>query len=246
MVERTVFEGLKANLTTPNLITAYVETYNEERKRLSVGLIANRSRIEKRLARVKREFDRMFQSYVKGFSEEVEVREPPAELRAERKRLEVDLASAEKPPETVALHPTALARYRQQVEDFQKALSSESLGDDREPVRALRELVAAIVVLPTPPGAPIEVEVRGRLAALIGHQVFPAARMWGGKVVAEDRYSYSHQRSRPSFLYDFKAPLPAGSWRMPPHSLTESESRGPPPLRINYAVRFSHQQGALG
>ena len=80
----------------------------------------------------------------------------------------------------MALHPTALARYRQQVEDLQKALSSESLGDDREPVRALRELVAAIVILPTPPGAPIEVEVRGRLAALIGHEVFPAARMWGG------------------------------------------------------------------
>src|SRR5205807_8815155 len=58
-------------------------------------------------------------------------------------------------------------------------------GDDREPVRALREPVVAIVVLPTPPGAPIEVEVRGRLAALIGHEVFPAARMWGGKVVAE-------------------------------------------------------------
>ncbi|MGB8901171.1 MAG: hypothetical protein WCC90_18895, partial [Methylocella sp.] len=54
-------------------------------------------------------------------------------------------------------------------------------------VRALRELVAAIVVVPTPPGAPIEVEVRGRLAALIGHEVFSAARMWGGKVVAEAR-----------------------------------------------------------
>jgi hypothetical protein len=37
------------------------------------------------------------------------------ELRAERKRLEADLASVEEPPETVALHPTALARYRQQV-----------------------------------------------------------------------------------------------------------------------------------
>jgi len=50
---------LKANLTTPDLITAYVETYNEERKRLAAGLIANRSRIEKRLARAKREFDRI-------------------------------------------------------------------------------------------------------------------------------------------------------------------------------------------
>jgi site-specific DNA recombinase len=167
------------DLATPDLIAAYVETYNEERKRLAAGLTANRARIEKRLARVKREFDRIFQSYVKGFSEEAEVREPLMELRTERKRLEADLASAEKPPETVALHPTALARYRQQVEDLRKALSSESLGDDRDPVRVLRELVAAIIVLPTLPGALIEVEVRGRLAALIGHEVFPAARMWG-------------------------------------------------------------------
>src|SRR5208337_3994113 len=29
-------------------------------------------------------------------------------------------------------------------------------------------------------------------------------------------------------------------------NLTESESRGPPPLRINYAVRFGHQQGGAG
>lgn len=50
MVERTVFDGLKANLTTPDLIAAYVETYNEERKRLAASLIADRSSIEKRLA----------------------------------------------------------------------------------------------------------------------------------------------------------------------------------------------------
>src|ERR1019366_3822497 len=89
--------------------------------------------------------DRRVSIICERFAEEAEVREPLMELRTERKRLEADLASAEKPPETVALHPTALARYRQQVEDLQKALSSESLGDDREPVRALRELVAAIV-----------------------------------------------------------------------------------------------------
>jgi site-specific DNA recombinase len=116
---------------------------------------------------------------VKGFAEEADVRDTLIELKAERRRLEADLASAEKPPETVALHPTALARYKQQVEDLAKALSSENAGDMREPISALRELVAAVVIHPTPPGAPMEIEVRGRLAALIGHDVFPAARMWG-------------------------------------------------------------------
>jgi site-specific DNA recombinase len=73
------------------------------------------------------------------------------DLKAERKRLEADLAAAEKPPESVALHPTALARYRQQVDDLQKALSADASGDNREPINALRELVAAIMVLKTPP-----------------------------------------------------------------------------------------------
>lgn len=109
---------MKANLTAPDLIAAYVETYNEEPKRLAAGRIANRSRIEKRLARAKREFDRVFQSYVKGFTEEANVRDTLIELKAQRRRLEADLTSAEKPPETVARHPAALARYRKQVEDL--------------------------------------------------------------------------------------------------------------------------------
>ncbi len=134
----------------------------------------------------------MFQSYVKGLVEEADVRDTLVELKTERKRLEADLASAAKPPDDmVALHPTALARYRQQVEDLQKSLSAESLGDDREPVRALRELAASIIIHPALPEAPLDIEVRGRLAALMGHEIFPAARMVGGKVVAEERYRLS-------------------------------------------------------
>ncbi len=109
-VERTVFDGIKANLTTPDLIAAYVETYNEERKKLAAASTANRTGIEKRLARTTREFNRIYQSYVKGFAEEEDVRATLLDLKAERKRLEAELATVEKPPETVALHPTALAR----------------------------------------------------------------------------------------------------------------------------------------
>jgi hypothetical protein len=67
----------------------------------------------------------------------------------------------------------------------------DSPTENQEAIISLRELVAAIIVQPTPPGALIQVEVRGRLAALIGHEVFPAARMWGRKVVAEACYSFS-------------------------------------------------------
>ncbi|WP_374309978.1 recombinase family protein [Methylocella sp.] len=185
-VERTVFDGLKANLTDPALIAEYVRTYNDERKRLAASLNVSRARIERRIGQVTREIDRLIDSYAKGFSEdeEMKLRLPP--LRAERQKLESDLACAEKPPEMVSLHPAAILRYRQQVENLNQALSAETLGDDQEPVRALRELVAAIIVHPTQTGERLNIEVRGRLAALIGHDVFPQARMWGGTLVAEE------------------------------------------------------------
>lgn len=185
-VERTVFDGLKANLTDPALIAEYVKTYNEERKRLAAGLNANRARIERRMGQVTREIDRLIDSFAKGFIEEGELKDRLPPLRAERQKLEADLAGADKPPEIISLHPAALARYREQVENLNRALSANVLGDDQEPVRALRELVSAIIVHQTAPGEPISVDVRGRLAAVVGHDVFPQARIWGGKMVAEE------------------------------------------------------------
>ena len=45
--------------------------------------------------------------------------------------------------------------------NMHKALSPEVLGDNHEPVRTLRELVSAVVVMPTLPGELISVKVRG-------------------------------------------------------------------------------------
>jgi len=119
-VEKTVLDGLKANLRDPALIAAYVESYNDERKRLAAGIIAGRDRLERQLARAKREFERLLDSYAKGFAEEHEVKDRLAELRGERKRLEEELLAADKPPEFVSLHPSAMNRYREQVERLRR------------------------------------------------------------------------------------------------------------------------------
>jgi DNA invertase Pin-like site-specific DNA recombinase len=187
-IERAVFDGLTENLRDPALIAAYVESYNAERKRLAASLIAGRDRLERQLARAKREFERLLDSYAKGIAEEHEVKDRLAELRAERKRLEEELLAAEKPPEVVSLHPAAITRYRQQVECLSEALRTHSLNGDQEPAAAFRELVESVTVMPTLDGEPLKIELRGRLAALLGHDVFPQARVWGGKVVAEEGF----------------------------------------------------------
>jgi len=90
------------------------------------------------------------------------------------------LASAEKPPEFISLHPAALTRYRLQVERLADSLRAHTAHGELEPAAALRELVESVIVAETAPDEPLRIEVRGKLAALLGHDVFPQARV-GGK-----------------------------------------------------------------
>lgn len=116
VIETTVLNGLRSALTDPKLIADYVEEYNAERRRLSADLVSRRSGIERRLGKAKREWERVYDSYVKGFAEGDEVKDRLAELRAERKSLESELAGADSPPGVVTLHPTAITRYRERPE----------------------------------------------------------------------------------------------------------------------------------
>ena len=203
-IERTVFDGLRANLTDPRLIAAYVETYNEERKRLASDLITNRAKIERRLTKASGELERAIDMVVKGIVTADSMRDRIKELQDEKAQLEADLLTAEKPPEFVTLHPATIERYRQQIEDLAQTLNTQK-QDSHEPITAFRELVHSIVVAPTEAGKPLQIEVRGRLAAVIGHDVFPQARMWGGTVVAEEATTFSMQERAGASNYCYVA-----------------------------------------
>jgi hypothetical protein len=92
-----------------------------------------------------------------------------------------------------------LDRYRKQVENLHEALSADALGSDREPIRAFRELVDSVVVHRTEAGGRLQIEVRGKFAALLGHDVFPPAHMGGGTMVEEVRYGRSPPNEIPQF-----------------------------------------------
>src|SRR5258707_1238561 len=61
--------------------------------------------------------------------------------------------------------------------------------DDRGPlVKSFRALVHSVTIHPNGPREGFQVEVKGKLAALIGGEAFPQAVYSGGRVVAEVRY----------------------------------------------------------
>jgi hypothetical protein len=61
-------------------------------------------------------------------------------------------------------------------------------------VKSFRALVHSVTVHPNGPREGFQVEVKGKLAALIGGDAFPRAIYSGGRVVAEVRFKRSPHR----------------------------------------------------
>jgi len=105
-----------------------------------------------------------------------------SELNGDKLRVENQLQDLSAPRTTIALHPTAQARYLSLVENLAKAIRNE--GSANQTADALRELIETVVVEKTLPTEPIRLRVNGRLAALIQKPTFPESSLSGVKMVA--------------------------------------------------------------
>ena len=65
-IEAAVLSGLKKELRHPEVIAEYVQTYHEERKRLAADAIKGRARIERRLAAIQHDVDRLVDAICDG------------------------------------------------------------------------------------------------------------------------------------------------------------------------------------
>jgi hypothetical protein len=95
-------------------------------------------------------------------------------LDGERKTVAAELAEATPAVEAVALHPAMLARYEEQLTRLSVALADGISDGDTECSEAIRDLVETVTVFRdgARPGG-VQVEISGRLTALLGEQAFP-------------------------------------------------------------------------
>ncbi len=189
-VEQAVLDGMREELKDPRLIETYARKYNEERQRLAASATATRARLEAKRDRIEGERQRNIDLVVKGVIGEDDARERIASLKAQRLEVETEIASLEEAPKIISLHPATLDRYAETVESLAASLAAHAEAqDDRGPLlRTFRDLVHSVTVHPKGPREGFQVEVKGRLAALIGRDTFPQAVYSGGSVVAEEGF----------------------------------------------------------
>ncbi len=97
------------------------------------------------------------------------------------------MAGLEETPGPIALHPATLDRYVATVDALAEAMAEHAgAEDDRGTlVDDFRALVHSVTIHPKGPREGLEIEVKGKLAALLGGTVFPEGRYnSGSRVVA--------------------------------------------------------------
>ena len=174
-IEKAVLEGLREHLDDTSLIETFVRTYNAERQRLAARAGADRARIETRLARAQAELDRAVRNLIKGTLDEAEADVVLPQLRAARDRLREELAGVEETPKVLALHPAAITNYLKTV-DILAALIGSSISEGIDSTKlfaTLRDLVDHVVVDAPVDSKNINIEIKGKLARLVGGNVYP-------------------------------------------------------------------------
>ncbi|MER8370709.1 recombinase family protein [Mesorhizobium sp. M1378] len=193
-VETAVLNGLTAELRHPEVIAHYVQTYQKERRRLAAETDARRTRLERRLGELSREIERLVNGIAKGHGDPAVLGPQSTTLNEERKCIVAELDQAPAATGVIALHPAELARYEEQVNQLRAGLANGLEAGDPESAEAMRELIDTVTVFRDPSRiGGIEVEIAGRLTALLGENAFPngVKGVWGKVVAGEGYRQYS-------------------------------------------------------
>jgi hypothetical protein len=110
-IEAAVLDGLREVLNEPGYLAVYVRTYNEEqRARLARGAVRDRSKLERRAGKIKRDIDRLVDSIVQGVPADTVAPRIQA-LEAECLSVSQQLEAADSDQKVVAIHPAAIRSY---------------------------------------------------------------------------------------------------------------------------------------
>ncbi len=178
-IERAVVGGLCNRLTDTGAIDLYLRVYNEERKRLASEATQDRSKLEGRLNKVEGDLKRIVRMLVSGTLDEDDVKDEVASLKIEKAKLSDRLKSIEAASNIVMLHPPNVAQYVRQMAALEEAINQGTDEGSDASKNALRDLIEAVVITREKNGQTVKIEVRSRLAYLIGGYLSPEFELDG-------------------------------------------------------------------
>lgn len=191
-IEARVLDGIEKQLTAPDLIAEVIRECHRKLNELERGRATERADGERRLKKIEKELSAIVDLLVSGDVPARSVKQRMTELEAERTSIEATLGDVHQQP-PVQFHPKAAERYREKVRDLKQALAHAADPENREAaIAGIRDLVEKIVIHPTGPYKPVDIEIHGQLAALLrASEGVPTRSV--GVVVAGARNNHTHR-----------------------------------------------------
>ena len=162
-LEASVLDALRTRLMAPEIYAAFVRGFTAEWNEAQKGRAVAQEGQRDELRRVIRKIGNFVDTIGEG-NVSAAVLAALKEAEARKVELEVELAVAEAP--TPRLMPNLADLYQAKVAVLQEVLETEDAGAAREQIRALIDEVR-LIPCPDDPKAPLGVEVRGALAAML-------------------------------------------------------------------------------
>lgn len=208
-----VVQGFCDDLRSPDKVIAAAKAWHAARAERERKAGSDLREAHKRLARVTAQIDRLVEMIMDPDGP------PTATLKGKLRPLEIERADLaervtrlEANANVVSLHPKVLDDYTATIDRLADALAKRP--DDPATHAAIRKLIEAIIVHPTEDRADYEIEVKGRLDALLGGvNLFPTTRSTD-QIIAEEGISVSlHRQNRAPGLANVNTVVSFGRWR---------------------------------
>ena len=167
---------MKANLTSPEVVTEYTKAYHDEWDRLQKTNRTEANSVERSLNRVMVQIDRVVNAISDSNEPVGPLTERLKQLERERVSLAERLRLIKSQTSVVSLHPTAIKKFASSVEALHLFLNDRSEINSERGARvqaAFRNLIERIVVHPTGKRMPYEVTPYARLSAITNIDLFP-------------------------------------------------------------------------
>ncbi|MGN6307349.1 MAG: recombinase family protein [Mesorhizobium sp.] len=166
-IEQQVVDVLRHQFSDTRIIDEYVRAYRDERRRIESEARRNRVGIEKALADVLSRRGKLIDKMSRDLISDEEAEPLLHKLREEKASLEEELRLAGEETNVIELHPQAVTRFKENIENL-AAILADGETPDADIVGPFRELVATVVVSPRERGGPYEIQIKGYLSTLLG------------------------------------------------------------------------------
>ncbi|MFZ5745240.1 MAG: recombinase family protein [Pseudomonadota bacterium] len=164
IMEQRVLAGLQEQMLDPALVEIYVREYHLEHARRAKELSTDGDRLRRKHREASGRVERLVEAIAQGGDDFQEIRDALTKARADRDQVARELEQLEALP-VVALHPTVIADYRDQVAQLNAALADNPAARI-EAIPRLRALIDRIILTPSEDRG-VDIEVTGRLSSML-------------------------------------------------------------------------------